>query len=88
MEKATKKEFPTKSHTFSSSFYARPNLTPGPPPLAAVNGGAVPTPGNPDSPADPSAPGVHPTVDSVAAAAATNVECLVPVPSNQLVSGN
>ena len=76
----------------NSSFYARPNLTPGPPPLAAVNGGAVPAPGNPDSPADPSVPGggggVHPTVDSVAATGATNVECLVPIPSNQLVSEN
>ena len=75
----------------NSSFYARPNLTPGPPPLAAVNGGAVRTPGNPDSPADPSVPGgggggVHPTVDSVAATGATNAECLVPIPSNQLVS--
>ena len=44
--------------------------------------------GDPDSPADPSAPppGVHPTVDSVAPTVATNVECLVPIPSNQLVS--
>ena len=52
----------------------------------------MPTPGNPDSPADPSVPGggggVHPTVDSVAATGATNAECLVPIPSNQLVSEN
>ena len=78
-----------------SSFYARPNLTPGPPPLAAVNGGPVPlTPGDPDSPGGgghetpgPMSAPVHLIADSVApTVSATNIECLVPIPSNQLVS--